>query len=484
MALLMVGAFRGEQLDAAGLAGRGRRADRRARCLPSSAAASAASAFTGMFVADAFAHFMKVLVLIGSAVDVLIAMRYNEEQGIARFEFPVLVLLATVGMMVMISANDLITLYVGARAAEPGALRLAAFHRDRLRSTEAGLKYFVLGALVVGHAALRRLAGLRLHRHDRLRRSRQLLAGAAAARSACVIGLVFVVAGLAFKIAAVPFHMWTPDVYEGAPTPVTAFFAARPRSRPWPCSCAYDRAVRAGRPSGSQIIVFISIASMVLGAFAAIGQTNIKRLMAYQLDRPVGFALVGLAAGTASGVRGVMIYMAIYLVMTLGTLGFILGMRRSGGWSRRSTISPAVPTAAEAGGGARRSSCSRWAGFRRSPASSPSCTCSSPRSMAGLSALAVIGVLTSVVGAYYYLRIVKVMYFDEPRGALDRPIGRRAQGRGVRHRGRDLVLLCDPGPDPGRRPKPPPRRFFPDDRAGRGCRRLSASIAISHRQHQ
>ena len=287
--------------------------------------------FYGMFVADAFAQFMKGLVLIGSTATILIGMRYNEEQEIARFEFPVLVLLATVGMMVMISANDLITLYVGLELQNLALYVVASFNRDSVRSSEAGLKYFVLGALssgmllygaslVYGFTGTTAFADLA-----------PLMAGAAAPSKGVLVGLVFVVVGLAFKVSAVPFHMWTPDVYEGAPTPVTAFFAIAPKI------AALALLIRFMiEPFGPlvgewrQIIVFLSIASMVLGAFAAIAQENIKRLMAYSSIGHVGYALIGLATGTANGVRGVLVYMAIYLFMTLGTWGVILCMRRSG----------------------------------------------------------------------------------------------------------------------------------------------------------
>src|SRR6266566_5130026 len=329
MALLLLGVFRGEgstrliswlavavllgTLVLAGLVGGERRVG-----------------FYGMFVTDAFAVFMKALVLIGSAVTIIMGLPYNEEHGIARFEFPVLVLLATTGMMVMISANDLITLYLGLEMQSLALYVTASFDRDSVRSTEAGLKYFVLGALAsgmllygaslvygfAGTTSFAQLAGL--------------FGGGAKPSNGLIIGMVFVSVGLAFKVSAVPFHMWVPDVYEGAPTPVTAFFSVAPKM------AAIALFVRfLSEPFGGllaewrQVIVFLSVASMILGAVAAIAQQNIKRLMAYSSIGHVGYALIGLA---------------------------------------------------------------------------------------------VIGVVTSVVGAFYYLRIVKVMYFDEPLGAFDRPI--------------------------------------------------------------
>src|SRR6266480_1463829 len=247
--------------------------------------------------------FMKALVLLGSAVTIIMGLRYNEEHGIARFEFPVLILLATTGMMVMVSANDLITLYLGLELQSLALYVVAAFDRDSVRSTEAGLKYFVLGALasgmllygaslIYGFAGTTSFAGLA-----------QLFGGGAKPSAGLIIGL-------AFKVSAVPFHMWTPDVYEGAPTPVTAFFSVAPKI------AAIALFVRfLVEPFGGllvewrQVIVFLSVASMILGAVAAIAQTNIKRLMAYSSIGHVGYALIGLAVASPSGIRGVLVYM-------------------------------------------------------------------------------------------------------------------------------------------------------------------------------
>jgi NADH-quinone oxidoreductase subunit N len=385
--------------------------------------------FYGMFTADAFARFMKGLVLIGSAVTVLLAMRYNEEQGIARFEFPVLVLLATTGMMVMISANDLITLYVGLELQNLALYVIASFNRDSVRSSEAGLKYFVLGALssgmllygaslIYGFTGTTGFADLS-----------NLMAGGAAASTGVIIGLAFVVVGLAFKVSAVPFHMWTPDVYEGATTPVTAFFAVAPKI------AALALFVRfMVEPFGAllgewrQIIIFLSIASMVLGAVAAIAQENVKRLMAYSSIGHVGYALIGLATGSANGIRGVLVYMAIYLFMTIGTWGVILCMRRNGrmveGISDLAGLSRTQPGLALA-----------MAIFMFALSGIPPTAGFFAKLYvflaaidARLTGLAVIGVVTSVVSAFYYLRIVQVMYFDEPVGGFDRPISAELKG--------------------------------------------------------
>ena len=381
-----------------------------------------------MFVTDGFGAFAKVLVLIGSALSLIIAMRFNEREGIARCEYPVLVLLATTGMMMMISANDLISLYVGLELQSLALYVLASFQRDSIRSTEAGLKYFVLGALasgmllygasmVYGFAGTTGFDGLA-----------KLFADGGTASIGLVIGIVFIAVGLAFKVAAVPFHMWTPDVYEGAPTPITAFFSVAPKI----AAMALFVRVMVGPFGGlmgewQQVIWFISVASMVLGAFAAINQRNIKRLMAYSSIGHVGYALIGLAAGTAAGVRGILIYLAIYLFMNVGSFAVILCMRRNGRMVEQiedlAGLSRTQPGLALALGI-----------FMFSMAGIPPLAGFFSKLYvflaaidAQLYALAVIGVVTSVVGAFYYLRIVKLMYFDEPAGSFDRPIGREIQ---------------------------------------------------------
>ena len=389
---------------------------------------SASGAFGGLFVADGFGDFMKLLVLLGSALTILMSQRYIEREQMSRFEFPVLMLFATIGMMMMVSANDLIALYLGLELQSLSLYVIAAFRRDSLRSSEAGLKYFVLGALssgmllygcslVYGFAGTTGFPALA-----------QVFAGTAAADEApalgLVIGLVFVLAGLAFKISAVPFHMWTPDVYEGAPTPVTAFFANAPKI------AAMALLVRVMMvPFGDlvaqwqQIVIFVSIASMLLGAFAAINQTNIKRLMAYSSIGHMGYALVGLAAGSEAGVRGIALYMAIYLVMNVGTFACILCMRQKDrmveGIDDLKGLSKTNPMMALA-----------MAVFMFSMAGIPPLAGFFGKLYvflaaieAGLYTLAVIGVLTSVVGAFYYMRIVKLMYFDEPSESFDSPIG-------------------------------------------------------------
>ncbi len=381
------------------------------------------TAFYGMFVTDAFALFMKALVLIGSAVAIVMSIRFNEEHGIARFEFPVLVLLAATGMMVMVSANDLITLYLGLELQSLALYVVAAFDRDSVRSSEAGLKYFVLGALssgmllygasmIYGFAGTTSFAALA-----------QVLGGTGAPSTGLIIGIVFVTVGLAFKVSAVPFHMWVPDVYEGAPTPVTAFFAVAPKMAAIALFMRFlIEPFGAMLAQWQQIIVFLSVASMVLGAVAAIAQTNIKRLMAYSSIGHIGYALIGLAAASPAGIRGVLVYMAIYLFMNVGTFAVILCMRQQGkmlesindlaGLSRTQpglALALAIFMFAMAGIPPTAGFFSKLYIFLAAID-------------AKLTGLAIIGVVASVVGAFYYLRVVKVMYFDEPAGAFDRPI--------------------------------------------------------------
>jgi len=385
--------------------------------------------FYGMFVTDAFALFMKALVLIGSIVTILMGMRYNEEQGIARFEFPVLILLATTGMMVMVSANDLITLYVGLELQNLALYVVASFNRDSVRSSEAGLKYFVLGALssgmlLYGASLVYGFAGTTAF--DDLTK---LMTGAATVETGILIGLVFVVVGLAFKVSAVPFHMWTPDVYEGSPTPISAFFAVAPKLAALALFIRF-MIVPFGPLIGEwrQVIVFLSIASMVFGAVAAIAQESIKRLMAYSSISHVGYALIGLAAGTVEGIRGVLVYLTIYLFMTVGAWAAILCMRRRQvmleGISDLAGLSQSQPGLALA-----------LAIFMFALSGVPPTAGFFAKLYiflaainAQLTGLAVIGVLTSVVSAFYYLRVVKVMYFDEPAPVFDRPISVELRG--------------------------------------------------------
>lgn len=377
------------------------------------------SAFGGSFVVDDFARFLKLLTLIGSVGAILLSLDYMRTQKQQKFEYAILIALSTTGMMLLISAADLIALYLGLELMSLALYVVAASNRDNIRSTEAGLKYFVLGALS---------SGMLLYGASLIYGFTGTVSFAGIAKAAgqgtglgLIFGLVFLFAGFCFKISAVPFHMWTPDVYEGAPTPVTAFFAAAPKVAG---IAIFVRATIVAFPGivhqWQQIVVFVAIASMVLGAFAAIGQRNIKRLMAYSSIGHMGFALVGLAAGTAEGVQGVLIYMAIYVAMTLGAFAAILAMRRSEGMFEEigelAGLSRSNPALAFF-----------FAMLLFSLAGIPPLAGFFAKYYvflaaikAGLFTLAVIGVLASVVGAYYYLLIIKIMYFDEPAKGFER----------------------------------------------------------------
>jgi NADH-quinone oxidoreductase subunit N len=377
--------------------------------------------YAGQFVSDAFSSFVKILVLAGAALALILSLDYNRKNHIARFEYPVLMVLSVVGMMVMASASNLMTLYLGLELQSLSLYVLAAFARDELRSSEAGLKYFVLGALasglllygislVYGFSGTMDFAALA-----------KTLSQPAAGSPGLIVGIVFILVGLAFKISAVPFHMWTPDVYEGAPTPVTVFFSTAPKV------AAMALLLRTmTMPFGhqliawQQLIVLVSIASMVLGALAAIGQHNVKRLMAYSSIGHMGYALIGLAVGTPEGVRGVLVYLIVYVFMSAGTFACIIAMQRRG---------RALEEITDLSGLARTDPglALAMAVFMFSMAGIP------PLSgffgklyvflaavQGGMWTLAVVGVLTSVVGAYYYIRIVKVMYFDAPEAPFDR----------------------------------------------------------------
>jgi NADH-quinone oxidoreductase subunit N len=375
-------------------------------------------AFDGAFKQDDFALFMKLVTLMGSAVTLVMSIGYARAQHYDNYEYPVLVVLSTLGMMLMISANSLISLYLGFELQSLALYVVAAINRESARSSEAGLKYFVLGALGTGMM----LYGISLTYGFTgsvdFARIAEAVSGSGR-QIGLLFGLVFILAGLTFKISAVPFHMWTPDVYEGAPTPVTAFFAVAPKVATM--ALILRVVLEAFEPAAAdwqQVIVFISIASMALGSFAAIGQRNFKRLMAYSSIGHMGFCLVGLAANSQAGVRGVVIYMLIYVAMTLGTFAFIIAMRRNdqqvesiNDLSGIASTNPVMATILTillfslAGIPPLAGFWAKWYVFLAAI-------------NAGLYPLAVIGVLTSVVAAFYYLRIIKIMWFDEPVGAF------------------------------------------------------------------
>jgi len=420
MALLMFGVYGGETrqthnvlyASAALMAGLG-------LWIAVGADGTSRTAFSGAVVIDGYARFAKVLILISSAAMLLLGHGFLDRRGILRFEYPVLIVLATLGMMVMVSANDLITLYMGLELQSLALYVVAAFNRDSLRSTEAGLKYFVLGAISSGML----LYGASLVYGYTGSTNFEVIARVIEADGVglgLTFGLVFLCAAMAFKISAAPFHMWTPDVYEGSPTPVTAFFATAPKVA---AGVLFARVLYDGFGTAvdqwQQILVFVAIASMFLGSIAAIGQTNIKRLMAYSSIGHMGFALVGLAAGTEAGAQSLLMYLAIYVVMNLGVFAFILTMEREG--------RPVVGIADLAGlAQAKPALALGVAVLMFSLAGLPPLVGFFAKFFvfkaavdAGLAPLALAGAVASVIGAYYYLNIVRIMYLTDDDAALE-----------------------------------------------------------------
>jgi len=380
--------------------------------------------FGGSFRVDAYSNFAKIIIFAAAALAVMMSDKYLAGEQLRRFEYPVLVVLAALGMSLMVSANDLISLYMGVETQSLALYILAAFNRDSRRSTEAGLKYFVLGALsscllLYGASLIYGFTGST--QFDAIAKAVDGGAGVG-----LVIGVVFLISGLAFKVSAAPFHMWTPDVYEGAPTPVTALFAAAPK---FAAMALFARAMISPFETIAEewrpVISILAVASMAVGSFSAIVQTNIKRLMAYSSIGHMGFALVGLAAGTASGVSAVLFYMAVYVVMTVGAFACILLMRRRGGMTE---------------------SIEDLAGLTRTNPGLAVILTVLLFSLAGIPPmagffgklyvflaavdagfiwLAIAGAIMSVVSAYYYLRVIWIMWFNEPAPAFEREIGSR-----------------------------------------------------------
>ncbi len=376
-------------------------------------------AFDGLVRADAFSVFAKALIYGSAGAAILLAPRYFIAGGALRPEYPILILFSSVGMGMMVSAGDLLTLYVGLEMQSLAAYVLASFMRQDERSSEAGLKYFVLGslasgillygtALLYGFTGSTSFDGIAVALGDGVGKGE-------------LFGMVFLLAGLAFKMSAVPFHMWTPDVYEGAPTPVTTFFGSAPKVAAMALTVRV--AIEALGPAGldwQQIVIFVALASIIFGAVAAIGQTNIKRLMAYSSINNVGFALIGLAAATPAGVAATMSYMAIYVVMTIGGFACILQMRDAEGRPVESIASLAGLSQS------RKGLAAALAIFMFSMAGIPPLFGFWAKFLvfdaavaAGLTALAAFGIAASVIGAFYYLKIIKTMYFDEPAAAYE-----------------------------------------------------------------
>lgn len=385
----------------------------------------ATPAFSGMFIDDAFSRFAKVVILLSAAAVLVMSQDYMAKRGILRFEYPILITLAVIGMMMMVSAGDLMSLYMGLELQSLALYVVASLRRDSLKSTEAGLKYFVLGALssglllygaslTYGFAGTTSFAGI-------------FAATADGVSLGLLFGLVFMSAGFAFKVSAAPFHMWTPDVYEGSPTPVTAFFATAPKVAAMGLFArvmhdAFGQSVS----DWQQIVAFLSVVSMFLGAIAAIGQTDIKRLMAYSSIAHMGFALMGLASGTALGVQAMLVYLSIYVAMNIGTFAFILSMEKNGMpvtniaslnmYSKRDPLKALAMLILLFSLAGVPPMLGFFGKFYVLQAAYD----------AGLGWLAVAGVVASVIGAFYYLRIVFFMYFgseqDEQLDTTGSPI--------------------------------------------------------------
>jgi len=377
------------------------------------------TAFAGMVTDDAFARFAKVAILLSAAAVLAMSQDYMQRRGILRFEYPVLMALSVLGMMIMVSASDLMALYMGLELQSLSLYVMAAIRRDSVKSTEAGLKYFVLGALssglllygaslAYGFAGTTNFAGIIATIEN------------GHASVGLLFGLVFLITGLAFKVSAVPFHMWTPDVYEGAPTPVTAFFATAPKLAAMGllARLLHD-AFGTDTADWTQIVALLAVLSMFLGAIAAIGQRELKRLMAYSSIAHMGFALLGLAAGTAAGVEAMLVYMAIYVAMNVGTFAFILSMERDGApvtsidalhlYSRNEPLKAfamLILLFSLAGVPPMLGFFAKF-GVLRAVLEG------------GMPGVAVLGVIASVIGAFYYLRIVYFMYFGAEREGIE-----------------------------------------------------------------
>ena len=376
------------------------------------------TAFGGLFIDDAFARFAKVTILLSAAAVLVISQDYMTKRGIARFEYPILITLATIGMMAMVSAGDLMSLYMGLELQSLALYVVASIQRDSLKSTEAGLKYFVLGALssglllygaslAYGYAGTTGFAGI-------------LSTVQKGVPVGLLIGLVFMLAGLGFKVSAAPFHMWTPDVYEGAPTPVTAFFATAPKVAAMALIARLVHDAFGGiTGQWSQVLAALSVISMFVGAIAAIGQKDIKRLMAYSSIAHMGFALMGLASGTAFGVQAMLIYMAIYVTMNIGTFAFIMSLEMGGkpvtdisllnNFSKREPLKALAVMVLMFSLAGVPPMLGFFGKFYVLKAAVD----------AGMSWLAVAGVVASVIGAFYYLRIVFYMYFGAEQECAD-----------------------------------------------------------------
>lgn len=382
------------------------------------------TAFNKMFIDDAFSRFAKALVLLSSAAVLVMSLGYMLRHNLGRFEYPILIIFSVVGMMFMVSANDLMILYLGLELQSLALYVVASMRRESLKSTEAGMKYFVLGALSSG---LLLYGASLVYGYSGSTNFQSIVTSLdSSSRSlGFMFGMILVVAGLAFKISAVPFHMWTPDVYEGAPTPITAFLSTAPKIA---AMALFARVVHDAFfvmiAEWQQIVALMSVLSMFVGAIAAIGQTNIKRLMAYSSIAHMGYALIGLASGTVFGLQAMLVYMAIYVTMNVGTFAFILSMEKDG--QPVTDIYSLNQLGVKQPGRALAMLVLLFslAGVPPLVGFFGKLYVLRAAYDAGLIWLAVLGVLASVIGAYYYLRLIYLMYFgenqDEPLDVIDR----------------------------------------------------------------
>ncbi len=374
----------------------------------------------GMFASNSFTIFAKTLILASGGLVVMLASGFLREEGGRPFEFIILMLFALLGMMLMVSAADLLALYMALEMSSLALYVLASFNSDHTKSSEAGLKYFVLGALASGMMLFGMSLVYGFAGSTNFEALGTLLTGQYIISKGVILGLILIMVGFCFKLSAVPFHMWTPDVYEGAPTPVTAFFATAPKVAALalftrlllePFSHAVDQ--------WQQIVIFVSIASMLVGAFGAITQTNIKRLLAYSSIGHVGFMLMALAAGNKAGVQAILIYLSVYIFMSVGMFGCVLLMKRDGkslenikdlsGLSQNNPLLAIVISIC----------IFSMAGIPPMAGFFGKMYVVLAAIEGGLTWLAVVGVCTSVVGCYYYLKIIKTIYFDEPEARFD-----------------------------------------------------------------
>ncbi len=381
----------------------------------------AGQAFGGALVNDAWAIFAKVAIAASAVTALVMSGRYMREERLARFEYPVLMTLSVLGMMIMVSANDLLTLYIGLELQSLPLYVLAAFNRDSLRASEAGLKYFVLGALSSGLLLYGASLIYGFSGHTGFDDIAQVVMTGENPNYGVIVGLVFLICGLAFKVSAAPFHMWTPDVYEGAPTPVTAFFAAAPKIA---AMALFARAVVTPFPElvpqWTQVVVALAALSMAVGSFGALVQRNVKRLMAYSSIANMGFALVALSAGTQEGVRSLMLYMVIYVITVIGVFACILSMRRRDGMVERIDDLAGLSRTHTGLAVALTALLFSLAGIPPLAGFFGKFFAFKAAVDAGLWPLVVFAAVMSVVSAFYYLRLIKLMWFDRAEEPLSR----------------------------------------------------------------